>query len=238
MATAVRNSSARLIAAPATIAVADDADVRRSEEPINMLTHGLGLVLSLAGGYWLCTAAWQAGGLLRIVGCTVYAASLIAVYLFSTLSHTFETGEARQRFRALDQAFIYFLIVGTYTPAALMFLHGGLHSALLAVMWGVAIFGFLSKTIWRHRINSISTASYLALGWLPVLSIPSAWMIMPTAAVALFAAGGLSYTVGVAFLLNDRRVPYFHAVWHVLVMAGSAFHFAAIYAYVALPNVA
>jgi hemolysin III len=218
-------------------ATVNGASLERSEEPVNMVTHGLGLLLSVAGSAWLVSTAWQAGGVTRGVGCTVYAASLVAVYLFSTLSHTFETGEARQKFRALDQAFIYFLIVGTYTPVALAYLQGGMYTLLLASMWGVAIFGFLSKTVWRHRINSISTVSYLILGWMPVLSIPAAWLNMPSAAISLFVAGGLAYTLGVAFLINDKRVPYFHAVWHLLVMVGSACHFAAILNHVATPLV-
>lgn len=211
---------------------------RRSEEPINAVTHGLGLLLSVGGAGWLCTAAAESGNLTRIASCSVYAASLIAVYLFSTLSHSFETRPLPRRvFRALDQAFIYFLIVGTYTPIALEYLHGGLNTTLLSAMWVVALLGFLTKTVWRHRIDSISTASYLVLGWLPVLSVPTAWLNMPMPAIWLFVAGGLCYTIGVAFLLYDTRVRHFHAVWHLLVMAGSAFHFVAISRYVAMPIV-
>lgn len=210
----------------------------RGEEAVNALTHGIGLLLSAAAAYWLAATVVPSSDLTRIVGCCVYAASLVGVYLFSTLSHSFACPVRRGRFRALDQAFIYLLIVGTYTPVALTFLHSGMHTVLLAVMWGVAGFGFLSKTVWRHRIDSISTFSYLALAWLPVVSIPSAWLLMPKPALLLFVAGGLCYTVGVVFLLCDRRVRYFHAVWHLFVMAGSALHYAAILRHVANPVVA
>ncbi len=218
-----------------------DADVSpfagRSEEPINAFTHGLGLLLSLGGAWWLCDAAARSGDFVRMTTCGIYAASLVAVYLFSTLSHMFESPRPRHVLRVLDQAFIYFLIVGTYTPVAVEYLHGGLNPTLLVAMWAIAVAGFLSKTVGRYRIESISTASYLLLGWLPVLSVPAAWLRLPSPAIWLFVAGGLCYTVGVAFLLYDKRVRYFHALWHLLVMAGSTFHFAAILHYVAQPIV-
>lgn len=209
----------------------------RSEEPINALTHGLGLLLSLGGAWWLCDAAARSGDLVRMTTCGIYAASLVAVYLFSTLSHMFDSPRPRHVLRVLDQAFIYFLIVGTYTPVAVEYLHGGLNPTLLVAMWAIAVAGFLSKTVGRYRIESISTASYLLLGWLPVLSVPAAWLRLPSPAIWLFVAGGLCYTVGVAFLLYDKRVRYFHALWHLLVMAGSTFHFAAILHYVVQPIV-
>ncbi|MBA4018080.1 MAG: hemolysin III [Pirellula sp.] len=209
----------------------------RNEEPLNALTHGLGLLLSVGGAWWLCDEAVQAGGFTRIASCGVYAASLVIVYLFSTLSHLVESPQPKRVLRIFDQAFIYFLIVGTYTPIAIAYLPGVLNTVLLSTMWGVAILGFLSKTVVRHRIDSLSTASYLLLGWLPALSAPSAWLHMPMPAIQLFVAGGLCYTVGVPFLLYDTRVRYFHTVWHLLVIAGSAFHFAAILRFVALPVV-
>lgn len=215
----------------------DTETARRREEPINALTHGLGLLLSVGGAWWLCDTAARSGDMVRMSTCGIYAASLVAVYLFSTLSHMFESPRPRHVLRALDQAFIYFLIVGTYTPVAVEYLNGGLNPTLLVAMWAIALAGFLSKTVGRYRIESISTASYLLLGWLPVLSVPAAWLRLPTPAIGLFVAGGLCYTVGVAFLLYDKRVRYFHAVWHLLVMAGSTFHFAAILHYVALPVV-
>lgn len=207
---------------------------RQSEEWANTLTHAIGLALSIAGGRLLCTTAAASGDATRYVACQIYVATLIAVYLFSTLSHWISQSPAKQVCRALDQAFIYLLIVGTYTPPAVTFLYGGLLSVLLGAMWTVAAIGFLSKTVLRHRVNSISTVSYLLLGWMPVLSAPAAWLLMPERALSLFAAGGICYTVGVYFFLNDHRVRYFHSIWHLLVIAGSTFHFAAVYYYTAL----
>ena len=235
MSTISTTDTLSLIAAPRGSEISPLA--QRSEEPINAVTHGLGLLLSIAGAWWLCDAAAHSGDVARMTTCGVYAASLVAVYLFSTLSHMFESPRPRHVLRVLDQAFIYFLIVGTYTPVAVEYLQGGLNPTLLIVMWGIALVGFLSKTVVRHRIESISTASYLLLGWLPVLSVPAAWLRMPPPAIWLFVAGGLCYTFGVIFLLYDRRVRYFHAMWHLFVMAGSASHFAAILCYVALPVV-
>jgi len=206
------------------------------EEWANSLTHGIGFLLSLVGGWYLTARAAESGDAYRWAGCAVYAVTLIGVYTFSTLSHLFQRPAARHIFRVFDQAFIYLLIVGTYTPIAAGYLHGGFLTALLAAMWLVAIVGFLSKTVLRHRIDSISTIGYLVLGWMPALAVPAAFELLPREALLMMVGGGLLYTLGVVFLVLDRKVPYFHAVWHLLVMAAGATHFYAIYLFVALPQ--
>jgi hemolysin III len=201
---------------------------RESEEWANTLTHGLGTILSVVAAAYLVGRLEPLGNRALDLGCGVYAATLVAVYACSTLSHYFRRPSLKRAFRILDQAFIYLLIVGTYTPVAVMYLHGGGLSVLLAVMWCVAIAGFLSKTLLRHRIDSISTVAYVVLGWMPVLAARWAWELVPRGPLFLFFVGGLCYTLGVVFLLFDTRVRYFHAVWHLMVIAGSAVHFWAV----------
>ncbi|MBL9092735.1 MAG: hemolysin III family protein [Planctomycetaceae bacterium] len=212
-----------------------DVDLLR-EEWANAFTHGIGLLLSLIGGWYLNERAAASGDAYRWAGCAVYALTLIGVYTFSTLSHLFQRPTARHIFRVFDQAFIYLLIVGTYTPIAAGYLHGGWLTFLLVAMWGVAIAGFLSKTVLRHRIDSISTVGYLVLGWMPALAVPAAFELLPYEALWMMVGGGLLYTLGVVFLVLDRKVPYFHAVWHLMVMAAGATHFYAIYLFVAVPT--
>jgi hemolysin III len=204
-----------------------------SEEWANALTHALGAALSVVGAVVLLARAVRDGTPAQLLGCAVCAATLVAVYTSSTLSHFVERPRWRRHFRALDQACIYLLIVGTYTPPALTYLYGGMLSVLFWTMWGVALFGAAAKLFLRHRVEAVSTVTYVTLGWMPILAAPTALNTVSLPIIFLFVAGGLCYTGGVYFLLNDTRVRYFHVVWHLLVMAGSACHFLAVYACVA-----
>jgi len=204
---------------------------RQSEEWLNSLTHAIGLALCFFGAFALVGRSLESDHWIRVVGCAIYAASLVGVYAASTLSHFFEQPRLRTLFRILDQAFIYLLIVGSYTPLALAHLHGGRLSWLFVAMWTVALVGFSSKLVFRHRIEGISTTLYVVLGWMPILGI-GAWSVLPTPAIALFVGGGLCYTFGLLFLLLDSRRRFFHAVWHVFVIAGSICHYMVIYHYV------
>jgi hemolysin III len=203
----------------------------RGEEWINALTHAAGVALAIVGGAVLLLRAGETGSWVRFAGCAIYAASLVGVYAASTLSHFFEEPRLRTLFRVLDQAFIYLLIVGSYTPMALVYLHGGALSVLFVAMWLVALAGFLSKIWFRHRIEGISTTLYVVLGWMPIFGIHG-WSVLPTQAIVLLVAGGLCYTSGLLFLLLDNRIRYFHAVWHLFVIAGSVCHYLTTYRYV------
>jgi hemolysin III len=201
---------------------------RAAEEWSNWLTHGLGAILSVGGAYVLMGRLGDGHHWSIVLACAVYLVTLVGVYASSTLSHYVEHAEWKYWFRALDQAFIYMLIVGNYTPVAVMYLYGGGLSILFWAMWGVALVGFLSKTLLKHRVDAISTGTYLTLAWLPAISIPTAWGVLPTSALLLIFAGGFCYMLGMVFFVRDHRVRYAHAAWHVLVMAGSACHFYAI----------
>jgi hemolysin III len=203
------------------------------QERLNAITHGAGLALSMLGAIALVSIVWRHGDAWRIVGCLIYVVSLIGVYAASTLSHGCKTPARKSFFRALDQGFIYLLIVATYTPFSLAYLRSGPWWLLLAAMWIVALVGFVSKLFFSHRVEAVSIWLYLALGWLPIISATALVGVVPAAALWWMLIGGICYTLGTVFLVLDQRVVHFHAVWHVWVIAGSACHFLAILLFVA-----
>lgn len=202
------------------------------EEFLNFLTHGGGLLLAFGGAMVLFSSvSGIPSGALRL-SCCIYATSLIALYAASTLSHAFENPDRRHFYRSLDQGVIFVFIAANFTPFAVAHLSAITCWLVLSVMWTLAIVGFTSKVFWRHRVESISIARYLALGWMPILVIIPIMRSLPIEGVAWFVAGGICYTVGTIFLALDGRVKYFHALWHLLVIAGSCCHFYVVVDYV------
>jgi hemolysin III len=203
------------------------------EEIANSVTHGIGLILSLAGSWILLSRVLPQPDMWRLLGCGVFAAALVAVYAASTLSHAVTRPAWRRAFRILDQGCIYLLIVGTYTPFALEYLRFGWWWFFLLLMWTAALGGFLSKLLLLHRIDAVTIWSYLLLGWLPIIP---AWVypdLVPWGALMGILVGGLCYTAGTVFLIFDHRRLHFHAIWHLFVLAGSACHFCAVFLFVA-----
>ena len=200
----------------------------RAEETANAITHGCGLLLSLVGAVYLIPRAAASGGIGWIVACGVYALSLAAVYTASTLSHALIESPRLALYRRLDQALIYILIIATYTPLSVAYLRGAWWSTFLGLLWTIALLGFVFKLVSGHRVEIVALATYVALGWLPVLSAPTMMQVAPPPTLWWILIGGLCYTFGTVFLFCDKRVRYFHAVWHIFVLAGSSFHFFAI----------
>ena len=202
------------------------------EEVANTITHGLGLLLSVLGAIAMAIWVLREGDAWRLLGCMIYAPSLVAVYAMSTLSHSCSAPNLKRIFRRLDQGFIYVLIVATYTPFSLVFLRTGPWWLFLAVMWTIALFGFLSKILLAHRVDAVSTWIYVVLGWMPVAAVSSlAGQIAKTGLWGMLI-GGLCYTVGTFFLASDNHVRHFHALWHLFVIVGSACHFFVIWFFV------
>ena len=201
----------------------------QSEEWINTLTHGLGLLLSLGGALVLCSqAVVRENGILVFVSIT-YSISLILVYLSSTLSHAIQNQTWRFRWRVWDQGFIYVLIAGSYTGFSLPLLSVERNRYLLMMVWVLALVCFFHRTVIRAQSDKSGTVSYLALGWVPILTFYGSVALLPPEAVFWLIAGGLCYSGGVVFLLFDQRIRYFHAIWHLLVILGSISHFLGIY---------
>lgn len=203
----------------------------RGEEKFNTATHALGLMLSLVGVPVLMSTVVRSGNRWQVVGCGVYGAALVAVYFASTMSHAFERPRLRRLFRVLDQAFIFLLIAGTFTPLSLSYLRGGAWWFLFGLVWGIALVGFFSKTVFAHQVDAVSTVLHVTLGWLPVAAVKPMIGLVPGGLLWAMFYGGMCYTLGTFFLQRDERVPYFHAVWHLLVIAGSVFHFLGIWQY-------
>jgi hemolysin III len=203
-----------------------------ADELVNAATHAFGFVLAIVGALVMFSGVRAQEDPSLAVGCVLYLLSLLAVYAMSTLSHSAVSPRWKSLFRRLDQGFIYVLIVATYTPLSLAYLHGAFWSTVLAAMWVAALVGFMAKVFFAHRIEAVSVVSYLALGWLPALAVPELVRIVPAAALWSMFVGGVCYTVGTLFLMYDERVRHFHAAWHLCVIAGSACHFAGILVFV------
>jgi len=200
------------------------------EELANWVTHAVAAVASVAGGSWLIAAAVRQSDWLTMMGCAVYAASLMAVFTMSSLSHGARTPRLRGMFRALDQASIYLLIAGTATPFLIRYLLPYGWDWMLPLLWGLALLWAWDK-VRGHRVNSMSVVSYLSLAWLPVLAARPIFAVMPARCTLLVLAMGACYMLGVVFLVYDDRGRYFHALWHLFVIAASACSFAAIAMY-------
>ena len=205
------------------------------EETANSITHGLGFVLSVVGAFVMADTL-GGGDAWRVAGCSIFLTSMIAVYAMSTLSHVFQSPRLRTLFRAIDQGTIYLLIAGTYTPFSLAYLHTTPWWILLGAVWAVALYGFVSKVLFAHRVENVSMWPCILVGAMPFLAIPTLLTMLPLGALWWMILGVACYTLGLVFWLNDRRVRHFHAVWHLLVMAGSAAHFSGILLFVVLPQ--
>lgn len=204
------------------------------EELVNALTHGAGVVASLAGGGVLLTLAVLSGDVRRIVGAAVFVFALLLLYTASTLYHAVRHEETKARLKVLDHCAIFILIAGTYTPFTLVSLRGGWGWGLFATIWLLAVAGIAFKLYFTGRFKRTSTLIYVAMGWLVVVAAGPLSESVSLATLAWLVLGGLSYTLGTVFYLN-QRLPYAHGIWHLFVLGGSACHFAAVLSEVALP---
>ncbi len=201
------------------------------EEFANTLTHGFGLVLSVAGFFALLVMAGLRGEPLLIAACIVYGVSLVVLYAASTIYHGTTSVELKQRLRIVDHCCIYLLIAGTYTPFGLVIVDGRLGQSILIAIWLFAVFGIAAKLLFRERFAAVSVISYLLMGWLGALALQPMLDALGVVPVMLAIAGGVAYSLGVIFFAL-HRIPHNHAIFHVFVLAGSIFHYAAIVLYV------
>jgi hemolysin III len=198
------------------------------EEVANSITHGAGLLASLAALPALLASAAGRDDRWQLVGGAVFGLALVLLYLASSLYHALPAGPAKRAWRVVDHAAIYLLIAGTYTPFMLGALRGPWGWGLLVTIWTLAAFGIAAKCTVGFRYPRLSTALYLSMGWLIVLAIRPLVMHVSPAGLVWILAGGLCYTGGVAFYATDNRVRYGHALWHLCVLGGSVCHFFAV----------
>lgn len=202
------------------------------EEIANSISHGAGAVAALVAAGALVVSKAHRGHPAEVVGAAVFGATMLLVYLSSTLYHALARGRAKQVFRILDHAAIFLLIAGTYTPFTLGVLRGAWGWTLLALIWSLAVTGVVFTAVSRVRYPTLSTFIYLAMGWLFVAGVKPIYTNMAPWGLFWLGAGGVAYTVGVAFFAADR-LRYGHLVWHLFVIAGTACHYIAVLRYAA-----
>lgn len=196
---------------------------RGRAEIANALTHAVGLVLAVAATAVLLFLGASRGGASKIVGVSVFSATLLLLYTASTLYHAASAGRVRARLRVVDHCAIYLLIAGTYTPFLLVGLRGTWGWTLLGIVWGTALAGLVFKLFFTGRFPRTSTAIYLGMGWLALVAIGPMLQRLEPVTLVWMLAGGVAYTTGTAFY-HSRRLAYGHAVWHLFVICGSACH--------------
>jgi hemolysin III len=201
------------------------------EEFANTITHGFGLVLSIAGFLFLVILASVKGDFWYIASSVLYGLSLVTLYAASTFYHSAVSIDQKRILQIVDHCCIYVLIAGSYTPFTLIVLRSGIGEKLFLFVWAFAALGILMKIIFGKRYPIISVLSYLVMGWIGVIAIQPLFAALGFAPIALVVAGGLAYSLGVIFFAW-KSIKHHHAIWHVFVLLGSIFHFLAIALYV------
>ena len=202
------------------------------EEIANSVIHGVGALAALVGLPFLVVTAVSHGGVAQVVGNSIYGATLVLVYVTSTLYHALARNRAKLVFRVLDHSAIYLLIAGTYTPITLGVLRGVWGWSLFGVVWGLAVLGVALTGTLGVRLPRLSMAVYIGMGWLAVVAVKPLITQMPVPGLVWLLAGGLCYTGGTVFY-GWQRPRYQHAIWHLFVLAGSGCHFFAVLWYAA-----
>ena len=202
------------------------------DEIANTISHGLGLVLALVALPVLVLSAMRAGDVRFLVGVSVFGATMVLLYLASTLYHSTTHEAAKGMFRLFDHTAIFLLIAGTYTPFALGVLRGPWGWSMLAAVWTLAIVGIVLKVISRTRHSRISIMLYVVMGWMAVVAVKPMFALIPVPGILLIFAGGIAYTGGLAFFAANR-IRYNHFIWHLFVIAGTICHFFAVLWYAA-----
>lgn len=202
-----------------------------AEEIANSVTHGIGIIFSLAALGVLTAFSSVFGNVWHIVSCSVYSGTMILMYTASTLYHSIPWPKAKRVFRVLDHCAIFLLIAGTYTPLTLVSLRGPWGWTLFGVVWGLAVLGILGQVVLSEKFHYLSLGIYLGMGWAIVAAVKPMLSSIPMEGLILLLVGGLCYTVGIIFYVG-KRIPFNHAIWHLFVLAGTIFQFFCILLYV------
>ncbi|MGP9663967.1 PAQR family membrane homeostasis protein TrhA [Halomonas sp. AOP22-C1-8] len=206
------------------------------EERLHSISHGVGALLSVVGAVVLLVMASIAAQVdpWKLTSLGLYGMTLVLLYTASTLYHGIPHRLWKQRFQLLDHCAIYLLIAGTYTPFLLVNMRGPTGWTLFAAVWSLALIGITCKLLWPQRLSIFRVVIYLLMGWMILLASEEMAAKLSVTGIALLAAGGITYTVGVIFYAV-RAIPYNHAIWHLFVVGGSICHYFAVVATV-LPH--
>ena len=201
------------------------------EEKINVISHGIGFILSIVALVLLIRNANELGSVWHLTSFSIYGASLVVLYAASTLYHYVQTPKWRSRLNVFDHASIYILIAGTYTPFTLVVLNGWVGWTIFGISWGLAIVGVIIKLFYTGRYEKLSTAAYILMGWLIIFAIKPLIDNLSSEGLWWLFSGGLFYTIG-AILYSIPKIKYNHAIFHMFVLLGSFCHFISVYFYV------
>jgi hemolysin III len=200
------------------------------EEIANSVSHGVGFLAAVAVSPVLIVSAVRHDSSAAIVGASVFAFTMILLYMTSTLYHALARKKAKRVFQILDHSAIFLLIAGTYTPFTLGVLRGAWGWTLFGLVWGIAVVGLVLKSIGGVRYKRLSTILYLAMGWLIIIALKPLLLKMPSWGLFWLLLGGAAYTAGVGFYAA-KRIRYAHFVWHLFVIAGTMCHCIAVLEY-------
>lgn len=201
------------------------------EEIANSITHGIGIILSIAALGILTTYAGIHGNVWHIVSVSIYGTTLVLLYTASTLYHSIQNARAKSILRILDHAAIYLLIAGTYTPFTLVNLRGPWGWGLFGAVWGLALLGVLFQLSFIKRFRAVSISLYIGMGWAVLIAIKPLIASVAFGGIIFLVLGGLAYTLGILFYVW-KKLKFHHAIWHVFVLTGSILHFFAVLFYV------
>lgn len=202
-------------------------------EKLNSVTHLIGAALSIAGLSILVTVAVLQGDPWKVVSFSIYGATLVLLYSFSTIYHSVRSPRAKAILQKLDHNAIYLLIAGSYTPIALVTLRGPWGWTLFGLSWGLALVGIVQELTLGRRTRRLSMILYVLMGWLVIIAVKPLVAAMPLAGIAWLVAGGIVYSAGIYFYVHDTRVAHYHGIWHLFVLGGSFCHFMCMLLYVA-----
>ena len=198
------------------------------EEIANSVSHGLGVIAGIVALVLMLLKGQDHLTPIQLTGVAIYGASIIVLFLCSTLYHSVSHSGWKHKLKIADHCAIYCLIAGTYTPLMLISLQGTQSIVILTAIWSLAIGGILFKTLFIHKFKKLSLVLYLAMGWLCVTVMGDLTTAMSELGFNLLILGGLFYTLGVVFYVG-KRIPFNHAIWHLFVLGGAMSHFLCIY---------
>lgn len=204
----------------------------KSEELANAISHGIGLVFSIVASAFMVIYAAKTGSPLHVVSASIFGATMILLYTSSTLNHSLPHSGAKDFFHNFDQIAIYFLIAGTYTPLSLSIIRGEWGWVMFGIEWGFAFAGTLIKIVFPNRfergVNKFIIVSYVIMGWLLLFFLIPIFKNMQPLSIAFIFAGGIFYSLGVVFFKMEKLL-FSHLIWHLFVIAGTVFHWLAIF---------
>lgn len=200
-------------------------------ERFNAISHLIGAVLALTGGVVLIVLTALHGDAWKVVSVSIYSATLVLLYVISTLYHSLR-GRPKDILRKLDYQAIYLLIAGSYTPFCLVTLHGAWGWSLLGTVWTLALLGMLQELHPKNEARVLSVVIYVLMGWVALIAVVPLLHALGRSGFIWLAAGGLFYTGGIVFYAYDYKFRHWHGIWHLFVVAGSAAHYFAILYYV------